>query len=42
MRDPKEEEKTLRLFVIIPRHFTQDDVRAEFEVFIYMKYELHI
>lgn len=32
VRDPKEDEKLLRLFVIIPKSFTKDDLRKEFEV----------
>ena len=32
VRDPYEEEKILRLFVIIPKTFTEDDLKKEFSV----------
>ncbi|ELU03679.1 hypothetical protein CAPTEDRAFT_33898, partial [Capitella teleta] len=31
VRDPKEEEKMLRIFIMVPKHFTDDDVRASFK-----------
>jgi hypothetical protein len=36
VRDPDEHEKMLRLFVVIPKHMTKDDLRKVFEV-IYFK-----
>jgi len=32
IRDPKEDEKLLRLFVICPKTFSKEDLRKEFEV----------
>ena len=32
VRDPYEEEKILRLFVIIPKSWKEDDLRKEFDV----------
>lgn len=32
IRDPKEDEKNLRLFVIVPKSYSRDDLRKEFEV----------
>ena len=32
VRDVNEEEKSLRLFVIIPKTFTEDDMKKEFSV----------
>ena len=34
VRDPKEEEKNRRLFVIVPKSYTRDDLRREFSVCI--------
>ncbi|CAG2227394.1 unnamed protein product [Mytilus edulis] len=31
IRDPKEDEKNLRLFVIVPKSYSRDDLRKEFE-----------
>ncbi|XP_033763032.1 RNA-binding protein 45-like isoform X2 [Pecten maximus] len=31
VRDPKEDEKLLRLFVIVPKSYTRDDLKKEFE-----------
>ncbi|VDI41526.1 Hypothetical predicted protein [Mytilus galloprovincialis] len=33
IRDPKEDEKNLRLFVIVPKSYSRDDLRKEFEEF---------
>lgn len=32
IRDPREEEKLVRLFVIVPKTYSEEDVRTEFEV----------
>ena len=32
VRDPNEDEKILRLFVIIPKTFNEDDLKKEFQV----------
>lgn len=32
VRDPREEERLVRLFVIVPKSYSEDDVRKEFEV----------
>ena len=32
VRDPHEEEKILRLFVIIPKTYSEDDLKKEFSV----------
>jgi hypothetical protein len=34
VRDPDEHEKMLRLFVVIPKHMTKDDLRKVFLVII--------
>ena len=31
-RDPREDERLVRLFVIIPKHFTEQKLRSEFSV----------
>lgn len=33
IRDPKEDEKNLRLFVIVPKSYTKEELRKEFESF---------
>ncbi|KAK3103354.1 hypothetical protein FSP39_018679 [Pinctada imbricata] len=33
VRDPREDEKYLRLFVIVPKSYTKDDLKKEFEEF---------
>lgn len=32
VRDPREDEKNLRLFVICPKSYSKEDLRKEFEV----------
>ena len=32
IRDPKEDEKNLRLFVIVPKSYTKEELRKDFEV----------
>lgn len=31
-RDPREDEKLVRLFVIVPKSFTEENLKEEFEV----------
>ena len=32
VRDPKEDEKMLRLFIIVPSGYTQEDIEKDFRV----------
>ena len=36
-RESKEDEKLLRLFLKIPRSYTEEDVRDKFKVWLYIK-----
>ena len=40
VRDPKENEKMMRLFIIVPKKYSESDVKKEFEVSLFRNFKL--